>query len=153
MSTSNKYPTAVAMIAICFLFVAKASGRPDGFSGACISADVVGVDDGSKKDSMANLSEEHILVQRLEQEGLISQVKGFVVEKQGDKLFIDGHEQVQNLALKCLSGLKKEYIQVTVYPFLKRLEMHPDAGFMQVLLPESFSSPCVEYKPKPKPGC
>jgi len=102
--------------------------------------------------STANLSEESQLVNQLQSDGRIDQVKGFIVEKKQNQLFIDGKQLPADVASKYISTLKKDEIRVQVYPFMERLRQHPDAGFIEVLLPVMFSSPCVDYKPK-EPGC
>ena len=98
-------------------------------------------------------SEDEQLVNRLIDDRMIDQVKGFVVEKNQNKLYIDGQQQPEAIANKYLSSIKQEYIRVQVFPFLDRLKMHPDAGFLQVLLPASLSSPCVDKQTTKKPGC
>ncbi|GAA4470440.1 hypothetical protein GCM10023093_31730 [Nemorincola caseinilytica] len=102
-------------------------------------------------EQAAPVNEEMLLVQQLEQDGLINQMNGFVVEKRKDMLFIDGIRQPDEVANKYLSTLKKEEIRVQVFSFRERMRQHPEAGFMQVLLPVMFSSPCVQSKPKE--GC
>ncbi|MCW3123046.1 MAG: hypothetical protein JWQ38_2538 [Flavipsychrobacter sp.] len=103
-------------------------------------------------DATTPITEEGKLVQLLEHDGLISEVKGFVVEKSQNNLFIDGVQLPADVAGKYISSLKNAEIRVQVFPFAERLKMHPDAGFIQLLLPVSLSSPCVDNKPK-KPGC
>ena len=105
-----------------------------------------------EKTITANLPEENQLVALLEQDGLISQINGFVVEKKQYRLFINGKQLPENIALKYISNLKTDEMRVQVFPFAERLRMHPDAGFMQVLMPVMFESPCVQNDPK-KPGC
>lgn len=100
----------------------------------------------------AAMTEESQLIQQLESDGLISQIKGFVVEKKRDVLVINGVLQSASTAGKYISTIKKSELRVEVYPFVERLRQHPDAGFMQVLMPVMLSSPCVDTKPK-KPGC
>ena len=99
-----------------------------------------------------SVPEETMLVQRLENDGLISEVKGFTVEKDRNTLSIDGKQLPADVAAKYLSSLKQEEIRVHVFSFMERLKQHPDASFMQILLPVSMSSPCVDTKPK-KEGC
>ena len=106
---------------------------------------------GSATETAITIPEEQQLTEHLEADGLISQIKGYVVEKSDGKLYIDGQEQSAAIAKKYLTGLKKDEISVQVYPFMERLQMHPDASFLQILLPTSFSSPCVARKPKK--GC
>lgn len=97
-----------------------------------------------------NDTEENKLVKRMIGDGLLNQVKGFVLEKKDNKLYIDGQQQPHEIAEKYLPMVKQETIRVQVFSFTERLKLHPDASFIDVLLPVSFSSPCVEYK---KPGC
>ena len=99
------------------------------------------------------VSEENQLVHQLENDGLISQINGFLVEKNQNRLFIDGKKLPDNIARKYISKLKQEYIRVEVYSFIERLKMHPDASFMQILLPIMLSSPCVDTHKVKKPGC
>ncbi len=107
----------------------------------------------SVKDSLANnTSEDAQLVYALMTDGVIDQVKGFRVEKLQNDLYIDGKKQPAAIAKKYLQHIQQEFIKVQVYPFTERLNMHPDAGFMQLLLPVSSSSPCVDMKTK-KEGC
>jgi len=102
--------------------------------------------------AMNATSEEGRLIQQLEGDGLINQVKGFVVEKKRDQLFINGAQMSASVAGKYISTLTKDQIRVEVHPFIERLREHPDAGFMQVLLPVLMESPCVKSKPK-NDGC
>lgn len=97
-------------------------------------------------------AEETQLVNRLINDQQIDEIKGFTVEKKQHDLFINGQKQPETVANKYLSGLTQEYINVQVYPFMDRLQMHPKASFMQVMFPVSFSSPCVKTTEK-KPGC
>jgi|GEM_PF-1382097 len=96
--------------------------------------------------------DEVILANRLMADKLIDQVKGFVVEKNGNKLYIDGKPQADEVATKYLAGIKKEVMRVQVFPLLERLKMHPGASFLQILVPVNLSSGCVDYN-APKPGC
>ena len=96
--------------------------------------------------------DEVILANRLMADKLIDQVKGFVVEKNGNKLYIDGKPQADEIATKYLAGIKKEVMRVQVFPLLERLKMHPGAGFLQILVPVNLSSGCVDYN-APMPGC
>jgi hypothetical protein len=100
----------------------------------------------------SNDPEESQLVDRLINDHMIDQVKGFLVEKKQDKLFIDGKQQSNEIATKYLSSLKQDVIRVEVYPFMKRLQMHPDADLLQLITPVSTSSPCIQSTAK-KPGC
>lgn len=97
-------------------------------------------------------TDESKLINQMLGDGVIDQVKGFVVEKMQDKLYVNGQLQSEEVTRKYLQPLKQEYIRVEVFPFMERLNRHPDAGFMQILLPVMFSSGCVDYTPK-KPGC
>lgn len=98
------------------------------------------------------VTEEMQLVQRMESDGLISQVNGFIVEKKKNLLFINGKQLPANIAGKYTASVRKEDMTVQLYPFMERLRQHPNSGFIQVLMPVMFSSPCVDTKPK-KPGC
>jgi len=97
-------------------------------------------------------TQENTLAERLMTDHLVDQVKGFVVERSGDDLYINGQRQPADVAGKYLSGLTKNYMRIEVYPLIERMKRHPDANFIQVLLPVSESSPCVDYQPK-KAGC
>ena len=103
-------------------------------------------------DSTSNLPDDLKLIQHLLNDGRIDQVKGFLVEKSQNRLFIDRIQVPENIASRYISSIKQEYIRIEVHPFIERLRMHPDAGFMQNLLPVMFSSPCIDTKPR-KPGC
>ncbi len=96
------------------------------------------------------VSEETVLVGRLLEDKLVDQVKGFVVEKRQDGLYING--LLHNDAGKYLNGLKKETMRVQVFSMEQRMRMHPDASFIQILLPATFSSGCIDTRPK-KEGC
>jgi len=97
-------------------------------------------------------SEEGRLTQMLMDDGLVNQVKGFVVEKIQNDLFINGEKQTNVIAKKYLQNLTQGNIRVQVFSFGERLNMHPDASFLQLLLPVSLQSGCVDAKPK-KAGC
>ena len=99
-----------------------------------------------------NTTEESQLVAQLQKDGRIDEVKGFVVEKKQNMLFINGQQMPDNIATKYISTLKKDEIRVEVYPFMERLRQHPDASFIQILFPVMMESPCVDQTPK-KPGC
>ncbi len=99
-----------------------------------------------------NQSDETWLIEQLMNDRLIDQVKGFIVERQQNKLFINGQEQPGEIANKYLQAIKKENMRVQVYPFIERLNQHPDGNFIQILFPVQFSSPCVDYG-EPKEGC
>jgi hypothetical protein len=108
---------------------------------------------GQNVNAALNMSEEAQLVQALQNDGLINQISGFVVEKNRNLLFIDGVQQPANVADKYMSTLKKDVIRVQVFSFMERQRQHPDADFLQNLLPVMFSSPCIDTKPKKKDGC
>jgi len=97
-------------------------------------------------------SEEDQLIGRLIHDQLINEINGFTVDKKQNELFIDGKKQPATVAEKYMSGLNKENINVQVYPFMDRLNMHPKSSFIQIMFPVSFSSPCVKTTHK-KPGC
>ena len=101
-----------------------------------------------------DMSETAMLVQRLSQAGLISEVKGFVLVKKEGKLYIDEQLLADNIAEKYLNGIKQETIRVQVYSFTERQKMHPDANLLQLILPVSFKAGCVDNSSaKKKPGC
>ena len=93
-------------------------------------------------------SEESILINKMIGDGLLDQIKGFTVEKMQNKLYINGHEQTAKIANKYLPMIKQDVMRVQVYSFPERLQQHPDESFIQILLPVSLSSPCVDYKPR-----
>ena len=103
-------------------------------------------------DSSTIMPEERQLINLLENDGLISQITGFIVEKNQNKLFVNGVQLPNNIASKYIANIKKDEIRVEVFPFMERLRQHPDAGILQLLLPVMLSSPCVDNKTK-KPGC
>ena len=107
----------------------------------------------ASQDAMDSQSDEGRLVQLLINDGLVNQVKGFVVEKKQSSLFINGEKQADEVAKKYLSTMTQENMRVQVFSFSERLNMHPDASFLQILLPVSLESPCVDVKSKRKPGC
>lgn len=98
-----------------------------------------------------DFAEEKQLVWQLSDDKLVDEINGFVVEKRNDELYINGKKQPDNIARKYLSNIKKDVIRVQVMSFTERLKMHPEAGIMQNIMPMSFSSPCIQYKPKE--GC
>jgi beta-lactamase regulating signal transducer with metallopeptidase domain len=100
-----------------------------------------------------NVSEENVLVGRLLEARLVDQVKGFVVEKKQNKLYVNGMLQKDEIAAKYLLNLNKEVIRVQVFSMDERMRMHPDASFIQILLPATFSSPCVDTRPAKKDDC
>ncbi len=92
------------------------------------------------------------LVQRLIADRMVDESKGFVVEKKLNMLFINGQQQTNEIAGKYLQNLTQSEIKVQVYSFRDRLQMHPDAGIMDLIMPVMFKSGCVDTKPA-KPGC
>ncbi len=101
--------------------------------------------------SADDFAEEKQLIWRLSDAKLVDEINGFVVEKRKDELYINGKKQADDIARKYLSDIKKDVIRVQVMSFTERLKMHPEAGIMQNIMPMSFSSPCIQYKPKE--GC
>ncbi len=99
-----------------------------------------------------NIPEENILVQRLLDDKLVDQVNGFSVEKQHNKLYINGQLQTEDIADRYLSGIKKEVMRLQVFSLEERMRLHPDASLIQLLLPFTFESPCVSARPA-KEGC
>lgn len=95
-----------------------------------------------------NAQETSQLVQQLIKDRLISEVKGFTVIKSNDQLFINGKLQPAAVSTKYFSNIKQKDISIQVYPFAERLKMHPDANILQLVMPATFSSPCVASKPK-----
>ncbi len=93
------------------------------------------------------------LVQRLIADRMVDESKGFVVEKKQNLLFINGKEQAAAIANKYLQNVQQTDIRVQVFSFGERLQMHPDAGIMELIMPVMFSSGCVHYDPPKKPGC
>ena len=102
--------------------------------------------------SNANQQETNQFIQRLMDDRLVDEGKGFVVEKKQNKLYLNGQQQTVEISNKYLSTIKQEQIRVVVYSLQERLRMHPEINIMQILAPISFSSPCVDNKPA-KPGC
>jgi len=98
------------------------------------------------------ISEENTLMYRLMADRLVDQVKGFVVEKKQNQLYINGLLMKDQVASKYLLDLKKELIRIQVFSFDERSRMHPDASFIQLLLPATMSSGCIDTNPK-KEGC
>lgn len=101
--------------------------------------------------SPAGNQEELLLVKRLSDDRMINEVKGFIIEKKQDKLYINGKQQTDEVADKYLYRIKKEDIRIEVYPMEQRQKLHPDASFLQIIAPVQFSSPCIDYNQKP--GC
>ena len=79
---------------------------------------------------------------------LINEVQGFTVIKSNDLLYINGKLQPAAVSTKYLSNIKQKDISIQVYPFAERLKMHPGANILQLVMPATFSSPCVASKPK-----
>ncbi|MEI8280445.1 MAG: hypothetical protein WCG87_11825 [Bacteroidota bacterium] len=104
------------------------------------------------KDQQANQQESNQLVQRMIADNIVDQVKGFIVEKRNNKLYINGLEQPLAIANKYLPMTKQETIKVQVFSLSERQRQHPNADFLQILVPVTFSSGCVDYDTK-KPGC
>jgi len=105
------------------------------------------------KPTTAVETEETRLVNRLIADGLVDQINGFLLEKEHDKLYINRQQLAEDVAAKYLTTIKKEFIRVQVHSFTDRMKMHPDASFIQLLLPVHFSSGCVESSGNSKPGC
>lgn len=103
--------------------------------------------------ALADQPEEKTLVDRLLTDRMVDQVKGFTVEKRANRLYINGLLISDEVAAKYLSGINKEEIRVKVFSLDDRMRMHPDASFIQLLLPATFSSPCIDTRPKKKDGC
>lgn len=97
-------------------------------------------------------NEETQLAQRLIDDQMVNQIKGFSVAKIHDKLFINGTEQPKDIAAKYLQGLKGDELHVEVMSFGDRMQAHPNAGLLQNLMPATFSSPCIKTSAK-KDGC
>ncbi len=97
-------------------------------------------------------SEENTLMNRLMTDKLVDQFKGFVVEKKQNQLYINGQLMADQVAAKYLIDLKKELIRIQIFSFQERTRMHPDASFIQLLLPATFSSGCIDTRPV-KEGC
>jgi hypothetical protein len=105
-----------------------------------------------KEVTAREIPEENLLVQRLIDDKLIDQVKGFVVEKQQNKLFINGELQTDDVAGKYLLGIKKAAMRMQVFSLQERIKQHPGSDFIQLILPFTFESPCVDKRPV-KDGC
>ena len=99
-----------------------------------------------------NDSGENQLIYQLLADWVIDEVKGFIVERKHNKLYINEQQQTDEIANKYLRSIKQEVIRVQVYPFKERLKRHPDADIQQLISPVSYSSGCVEYTQK-KRGC
>src|SRR5690606_10493514 len=93
-------------------------------------------------------NDENLLVSRLLQDKMVDQVRGFLVERHFKDLYINRQMLPQDVAGKYLQGLSKDIIRVQVFPMEERMRMHPDADFIQLLLPFTFESPCVEKPSK-----
>ncbi len=97
----------------------------------------------------AALTDETRLMRSLVDDGVVDQVKGFIVEKNLEKLYINGRLQPTDITEKYLKNITDKYIRIQVHSFSERLQMHPDASLLQLILPVTSSSPCVDKKP----GC
>ncbi len=106
----------------------------------------------SKDTSNASMSEEQQLAQRLMADHIVDEVKGFIVEKKQNALFINGKQQSAEIAGKYLSTIKQSDMRIQVNSFMERMKQHPGANLIQIIAPMTFSSGCVEYSKK-KPGC
>ena len=105
-----------------------------------------------KEPLKVNDQGENQLIQQLLNDHLIDEIKGFIVERKQNKLYINGQQQTDEIANKYLSPIKQEVIRVEVFSFMERLKRHPESGILELIAPITFSSPCVKYTPK-KPGC
>lgn len=116
--------------------------------------DIIAAGDVQKTapDTKVAVMEENVLINRLLQDGVVDQVKGFLVERHFKELYVNRQMLPEDVSGKYLQGLSKDIIRVQVFPMEERMRMHPDADFIQLLLPFTFESPCVE-KPSPKEGC
>lgn len=106
----------------------------------------------TEKKMVTLVSDESLLVHRLEADGLLNEIKGFLVEKRQDALFINGDQLPADVAAKYITGIKKEWVRVQVFPIEERQRLHPDQGFLQLVLPVLLSSPCVDTVTK-RDGC
>jgi hypothetical protein len=106
----------------------------------------------TQQSTQINNQPENILIKRLSAAHLIDEVKGFVVERKQDMLFVNGKSLDATSAQKYLQDIDKGEIRVEVYPFIERLKQHPNASLLQIMTPMTFSSSCVSYQTK-KPGC
>lgn len=93
-----------------------------------------------------------MLLNRLLQDGIVDQVKGFLVERRYNELYINGQLVPEHVAGKYLQDLSENLLRVQVFPMEERMRMHPDADFIQLLLPFTFESPCLAM-PSAKEGC
>ncbi len=93
------------------------------------------------------------LVQQLIADRMVDESKGFLVEKKQNLLFINGMQQPDKIANKYLQNVKQTDVRVRVFSFAERLQMHPNAGIMELIMPVMFSAGCVDYTPPKKPGC
>lgn len=99
-----------------------------------------------------NTSEETTLVNALKADKLVNEIDGFLVVKTKNKLIINGREQPADMAMKYLVLTTKPEMHIQVFSFAERLKMHPDANFLQILVPVTMGSGCVDYG-QPKEGC
>ncbi len=95
--------------------------------------------------------EVNILVQRMTNDGLINDMDGYAVQKKGDKLLLNNNALPDDVAAKYLEGITESELNIRVFSFRERQQMHPDANILQLLAPTTFQSGCVQYKPKE--GC
>jgi ribosomal protein L21 len=92
-------------------------------------------------------TESTLLANKLMSAQLVNQVEGFLIVKNGNQLSINGKVQSKAIAAQYLEGLTEKDIRVQVFSLKNRLQMHPDAGFMQNLLPVSMQSECLDINP------
>jgi len=107
--------------------------------------------EGAKQQATA-MPDESVLVNRLLQAGVVDQVKGFLIERHFKELYINRQMLPADVSAQYLQGLSKDIIRVQVFPMEERMRMHPDADFIQLLLPFTFESPCMDNSAK-KEGC
>jgi len=103
----------------------------------------------------ANQQETNKLIQQLMDDRLIDQVKGFVIEKKQNRLYIDGQQQPVEISNKYLAAVKQAIIRVQVFSLQERLRQHPESNLYQIITPITLSSGCVDYTPakRGKEGC
>jgi hypothetical protein len=105
-----------------------------------------------RKQQTSVVPDENMLLNRLLQDGIVDQVKGFLVERRYNELYINGQLVPEHVAGKYLQDLSENLLRVQVFPMEERMRMHPDADFIQLLLPFTFESPCLAM-PSAKEGC
>jgi len=91
------------------------------------------------------------LVVRMTNDGLINDMDGYWVQKKDNKLILNGAALPDDVAAKYLEGITQSELNIRVFSFKERQQMHPDANILQLLAPTTFQSGCVQYKPKE--GC